>query len=237
MDDMLGEAVYLIQSSIYFDQIVLLDEALKKAGIEYVFLKGLPTYLHYFETHPRRPYSDCDLLVPPKTISRVENTFSRFGYKPMKDFADSEYSRRLKTTIHDLIVVFDVHISVAFRVDKSTSLRLTEEMLKSRHRKTVLIHSTRLPVLKPESLILYLLIHLYTHNWQGEHRFEYLKRLSTDLEKKAEINWNRIIRLAEKLEIVSLIAPGLFMLARHHKYDLPWIMLVNRHPNLLDQVT
>ena len=66
------EQLYLLQSTLYFQEIVKIKTKLDKQGINYVFLKGLPLHLYFEKTHPRRIYLDCDVLVDKKDFFKAE---------------------------------------------------------------------------------------------------------------------------------------------------------------------
>ncbi len=75
------EQIYLLQSSLYFAEIVKIKNILEKNKIEHVFLKGLPLHLYFEKTHPRRIYADCDILISKLHYSKAISILKHMGYK------------------------------------------------------------------------------------------------------------------------------------------------------------
>ena len=73
--------IYLLQSSLYFQEIIKIKFLFEKQNIDFVFLKGLPLHLYYEGEHPRRIYADCDVLVNKNDFQRAEKTLLKQGYK------------------------------------------------------------------------------------------------------------------------------------------------------------
>jgi signal peptidase I len=63
---------YLFQSTYYFDEIKKFKKKLEKQSICYVFLKGLPLHLHFFNQYPQRIFSDCDILIRKESFHQIE---------------------------------------------------------------------------------------------------------------------------------------------------------------------
>ena len=53
--------LYLIQSTVYFGEIIKIKKTLEKQKIDFLFLKGLPLHIYYEKKHPQRIYADCDV--------------------------------------------------------------------------------------------------------------------------------------------------------------------------------
>src|SRR4029078_5772 len=75
------KALYLIQSTIYFDEIVKLEKKLVKHKLRHVFLKSLPLNIYYEGSIPRRIYSDCDILLEIKNAQKTAKILKELGYK------------------------------------------------------------------------------------------------------------------------------------------------------------
>ncbi len=48
------ESLYLLQSTLYLQEINQIKKLFEREKIDFVFLKGLPLHLYYEKTHPRR---------------------------------------------------------------------------------------------------------------------------------------------------------------------------------------
>jgi len=116
------ESLYLIQSTVYFQEIVKIKKAFEKESVDFVFLKGLPLHLYYEKTHPQRFYFDCDVLVDKKDVARAEKTLIKRGYKKTKTELSKTHSQiknkdvenSYVKKINNFVVVFDLHLEPAF---------------------------------------------------------------------------------------------------------------------------
>ena len=79
------EDIYLFQSTHYLNEIIKIKQVFEKAGIEYVFLKGLPLHLYFEKTHPRRIYADCDVLLHKKEYIKAKEILEKHKYKEIKN--------------------------------------------------------------------------------------------------------------------------------------------------------
>lgn len=184
------EALYLMQSTLYFQEIVRIKSALEKKKIEYVFLKGLPVHLYYEKTHPRRMYADCDLLVERNKGVELSTLFRKHGYSmsssslwkdiPVLNKENVEISFYKK--VNSYFIVFDIHTEVHFLLNQKNSLnslygikkatRLTDLFLN----KIVgtIINGERFYILPHNLEFLYLLLHFIRHGYRGAFRFSFI---------------------------------------------------------------
>lgn len=77
---------YLADTAIRFERIktsyYVAVEALAKAGVDHVVLKGFALFPGYAD-HPKfRPSGDIDLYCPPESIQRAKRTLAALGYVP-----------------------------------------------------------------------------------------------------------------------------------------------------------
>ena len=217
------ENFYLFQSSIYFEEIKKVMRIFQKEKIYFLILKGLPLHLFLIEKHPRRIYADCDVLIRKSQINRVDQIFSKLRYqskdpfeqrfrgdKP-KEYPETTYWKE----ISGVIVRFDIHREAVFvatavgifnqlypikYVDEFTA----ELFLSSR---TVLVHGVLFPILSQETLIAYLLLHLFHHNYEGANRYELIDYLLRNQSKT-----DTVVEIALKYKIEGFIAPALHFL-------------------------
>src|SRR3990167_5659761 len=116
------EDVYLLQSTIYFQEITKIIRKLDHQRITYVVLKGLPLYLYFQHTHPKRIYLDCDILIENDKKQEAERILIANGYKKIdtslskfqKNLQDKEPENAYGKIINGFMVVFDIHTEVVF---------------------------------------------------------------------------------------------------------------------------
>lgn len=227
------KSIYLIQATIYFDEIQRINQIFQQQGINFVFLKGLPLYLHYQKAHPNRIFKDCDILVAEKDFSQAEKTLCSLGYsrakKKLKLFnktvkqAEVEYYKR----VANLWVVFDIHREPGFislrtgRLDSLYPSKLLDGLIIKflKEKQFITRHDQQFPILSPANLIIYLALHFYQHNLRGEFRLEFLGQIikfETENEAKREILLNEIKRVVRKFKLNNFVYPAFKLLAKYY---------------------
>jgi len=230
------EMLYLIQSSLYFKEIVKIIEAFEKNKVSYVFLKGLPVHLYYEKIHPRRLYLDADVLVDKAHYKTAVEILTKFGYKST-DSSLSPTQKKLKNKtveisfyklINGFPVVFDIHLEVAFMMTQIGNLdalypqklidQLTEEFLKEK--KKVIINGFGFHILSPVNLIIYLALHFFHHNFTGAFRLELLdKVIRHAMSLRSRFAGEAISKLINQYHLQNFVSPVFRLLKKY--YDTP----------------
>ncbi len=187
------ENFYLLQSTLYFQEIVKINKAFRKEEIDFVLLKGLPLHLYFEKSHPRRIYADCDILIDTADYGKVEQAFVRNGFKKI-DASYSPLHKLLKDKptevsffkkVHGLPVVFDVHFEPVFlmnqlgKMDALYPQRLIDEMTVEflRTKREIKIQNEPFFILAAPHLLLYLCLHFFHHNYRGIFRLELIDKV------------------------------------------------------------
>jgi len=195
--------LYLMQSTVYFKEIVSVKKALEKEKINFLFLKGLPLHLYLEGKHPGRVYADCDLLVEEKQLAIVKKMFRRLDYKP-QDSSLSEFQKKLRgkepeisfnKTTFGFTVSFDIHIKPVFlmvQISKLNELypnKLLDSLTKRflNNKRYVEIDREIFPILQRSDLLVYLILHLYHHNLKGAFRFDFIENLIQKVQKHSTV--------------------------------------------------
>lgn len=210
------ESLYLLQSTLYFQEIVKIKEAFEKENINFVFLKGLPLHLYFEKTQPRRIYADCDVLVDKMDFFKAERILAKFGYKKAKtelskthkQLKEKDIENTYIKIVNKLPVVFDLHLEAAFMMTQLGSLnalypqklidQFTEELLKTK--KKVKINNEFFWILDTEYLILYLALHIFHHNFRGAFRYEFLDKVIKNEIRRSLLEDRKWLR-NKKLEV------------------------------------
>ncbi len=226
------ESLYLMQSSLYFLEIIKIKKILEKKGIDVVFLKGLPLHLYFEKTHPRRIYADCDILVKRNDFNKVKRILKEFGYEQTEDSLSKKH-KQLKNKeseitfikyVNGFAVVFDVHFEIVFLMTQLGELNslypqklvdsLTSDFLNSKRQITV--NGENFPVLSKDNLAVYLCLHLFHHNFEGTYRYEFINTVI----KKDKIGENAL-RIIKEYKLENFIYPALFLLKKYYKTPVP----------------
>jgi len=185
--------IYLIQSTIYFQEIVTIKKAFEKVKIDFVFLKGLPLHLYFEGSHPRRIYADCDVIINKKYFAQAESILIEKGYKK----ADIHWSKTVRKMqkrdvevmytkiVNGFLVTFDIHLQIDLSIVHLGNFEalypqklidcLTTECLHTK--KQIRVNGEQFLILDSEFLILYLALHLFHHNFSGVFRYEFLDKV------------------------------------------------------------
>ncbi len=213
------EDIYLIQSSLYFAEIVKIKKALEKEKIDFIFLKGLPLHLYFEDAHPRRIYADCDILIAEKDYFTAKKILENLHYK-YHDDSYSETHKILKDkitefsfykNINNFPVLFDVHLEPVFMMNQLGKLnelypqelidKLTVDFL--RDKQQLSINNQQFPILSLSNLILYLSLHFFHHNFRGAYRLELVDRVI----KREALSVNRLRSRYREASIVKRNRP------------------------------
>ncbi len=240
------ESAYLLQSTIYFKEIIKIKTALERAKINFVILKGLPLHLYFEKTHPQRLYADCDILVEKTKQKILEKILAGLGFKPENQVNLSTYKKFLKVDlkeksyykiINNFFVSFDIHNEISFTHSVQTpilslenqSVRMTQSFLSDK--RFVNLTGNSIPILSYNHLVLYLLHHLYNHLWTSIRQLDFIALAIKKSENK--INWPEIIEIAHNHKVLNFIIPGIFLLKKYFKVREPYQIVKNKYKSSL----
>lgn len=183
----LPENIYAIQSGFYYREILRINTLLRKNKVNFLYLKGLPLYLHYEKRIPRRLYSDCDILIGRTQLDLVKKIMAKAGYEEQqKHYSLFHKILKNKETEIDFIkrfrefdVDFDIHLEPSFMMHQIGSMNalypdklleeLSEKMLEEK--REIIINGHQFDIPKTIHLIVYLALHIFHHNLTGYSRF------------------------------------------------------------------
>lgn len=227
------DQLYLMQSSIYFAEILKIKEEFEKNKIEILFLKGLPIHLYYEGTHPRRIYADCDVLIYLRDLVKANSIFDKLGYKSNKDqipfyeklFVRNPTQYSYQKKINGCMVIFDLHFGSIFmfsRLGKTMSLdprflleKLTLKFLKEKKRIT--INHQNFNVLSLENMMIYQALNIFHHNFFGTFRMSLLAAIV----KKGEIDFQRITYICKEYKISNYVYPSIQIASKFYGVSIP----------------
>lgn len=215
------DSIYFLQSSIYWKEIEKVTKIFYKNKIEFVFLKGLPLHLFYEKAIPRRIYADCDILVEKMAMQKVERIFNNLGYKKSntESLIGKEMSEKAEISFTKNVdggfVCFDVHREVVFLmsrvgdVDRLYPKKLfnslnTKFLDEKRYRN---INKQKYPLLSQSNLVVYLLLHLFNHNFKGTYRYYFLVNIL-----KTVTNYEEIRNTIKQYKLENFIYPSILLL-------------------------
>lgn len=236
--------IYLLQSSLYFQEIIKIKSLLEKQKINFVFLKGLPLHLYYEKTHPRRIYADCDILVKPQQKNIIDKILIKLGFQSEKSSKYSHFQTFIGTEIkeknyfkkiNNVSILLDIHYQITFTTHKVPNPFLNlEESIKALtyqffERKTnVTLNRIKFPILEKDDLMLYLLLHFFTHLFNGVYRLDLINKI---YQQQKDINWRNIFDTTAQYKILNFIIPSLYLLDKYYNTKTPFFMVKKTYPN------
>jgi signal peptidase I len=239
------ETLYMIQSSYYMREIRKINTLFTSKRIDFVFLKGLPIYLHYFKTIPHKLYADCDLLINRSQLKIVDSIMKKCGYIKLIDPLFNVDEKSLPELSYVLKgskvpVVFDIHLEPVFlmtKVENSNLLyprdfldALTVELLSNKQYSTN--DGLKYPILDSQYLVLYLLLHFFHHNFNDIRRLELVDFIvrKEGVKKNTDDFWKTITEAAYKYRLKNYIYPSLILLKKHFQTPIPSKLLASFKP-------
>lgn len=222
------ENAYLIQSTIYFSQIIIVKNCLVENNIDHVFLKGLPLHLYFSKSHPKRIYADCDILIRKSDYKKIKALFKKMGYK--KSLRTKEVENNYWKTVNGINVIFDVHLEPAFLMTQFKGLNLlypqknidslTNEMLTTKI--AITINDEKFFILKYELLIVFLALHIFHHNFKGSFRYLFLNDVIKYLQSKyGETMFKKVACKIKKYKLETFIYPTFLVLRKFYNNHIP----------------
>lgn len=242
----LTEYNYYLQSSVYFREIKKINITLSENKINFVFLKGLPIYLHYTKNIPARRYSDCDILVEVKDLKKATELLKAKGYQKKQKLIGGLFSNvwieeDWVKNFREGEVVFDVHkIPFSFLgklgfpeflYSSQNVNEITKDFLLQKKYKT--IYKTKVPMLAQYHLLLFLATHFFTHNCKGSFRLELLYAV-VKKELPTKKTWYKLLKEIEKYHCQVLVYPAFYALSVRYDRTVPQffiyrLILTNKH--------
>lgn len=222
------ENIYLLQSVNYFPEIIKITRLFDRNKINYTFIKGLPVYLYYAKTHPRRIYADCDVLTQPQYLSRVDRILHNLGYKKqttsINPLLDIFLKQKLEVTywknVNNVIVSFDIHLEAVFLMVQTSNLyplypkslvkKFSKKLLDQK--KAAYINNNVLPLLTTENQIIYLALHLFHDNFKGYYKYNILQKVINSSKFKEE----KIVNAIKEYKLESFLYPVFAILTKHY---------------------
>ncbi|HVZ66677.1 MAG TPA: nucleotidyltransferase family protein [Patescibacteria group bacterium] len=213
--------LYLIQSTLYFQEIVKIKKAFKKANLDLIFLKGLPIYLYFDRIQPKRIYADCDILVSEKKLATAEAILKQVGYQredPYSEYSIIKHQKEVsyRKIVNGFPVFFDLHSELVFVMSRIGNLNLLypEELIKEltekfvNERQVIKVNNENFNILSNENLLIYLCLHLFHHNFKGPHRYDLIMRILNQ-----KLDYGYIVRVVHQFNLANFISPCLLILS------------------------
>lgn len=237
--------IYLMQSTLYFGEIIKIKRLFNGAHIDFVLLKGLPLHLYYEKTHPKRTYADCDVLVNKNDFQKAEKILLKQGYKKQdtslskgqKNMKDKESELAYFKIINGFIVMFDLHLEVVFMMTQLGKLdavypqklidKLTEECLKTKRQ--IKINNKSFQILDTRYLILYLSLHFFHHNYRGAFRLDFLDKIIRKSKLNSDLT-NQLTNKVKNYRLENFIYPTFILLKKYYKTPIPQSFLKSIKP-------
>lgn len=239
------EDIYLFQSTLYFQEIVKITKALDKAGIDYVFLKGLPLHLYFEKTHPRRLYTDCDILINKEHTLTVISRLKKLGYIQISNDLNPIY-HRLKDYDSQLLfykpsqpipIFLDVHVNAFVAIPQIGTLNylypnklaqsINNDLLHNRVSEVIQGDIFQFPPL--EEQIIFLSFNLFRDGYLGAYRYRLLKKLYQKLEKKKG-GYSQLLIKIKKYKLENLIHPSVILLRKYFNFTAPSYFTESLYP-------
>ena len=235
--------VYLSQSSVYLIELKSLTVKFSQTKVNYILLKGLPLHLLYQGAPPKRLYLDVDILIKKDDFPKTAGVLEKQGFRPVKPYLFGKVSKHFSQIsfvkkVEPFPVIVDIHFEPAVGFTKATSLnslipylnRYTDHLFRNTFPQEV--EGVSFPILKREEYLLYLLIHLFHHNFQGPHRMELVDAIL----RKKNINWHKFENSVNKFAFEDFIYPEILLLKKYYSSPFPSEITTKLYPSLTAKI-
>ena len=219
--------LYYAQSSFYLTQLVIVDNIFGKAKIKYIILRGIVPHLFWAKEPPNRLLADCDIYVKPVDFDKAVKALLSGGFVKLPSALLGKGVRgATEVTLQKNTLPYPVrvdlhrglgipftkltHLNSLFPKIKDFEANLFQETIKAK------AGTRRFPILKKETLLIYLLLHWYRHNFEGTHRME-LGKILID----SGVDWKKVEASAKKYGFGNVISLGLALSKKYFGADIP----------------
>lgn len=231
----LGE-LYLIQSAIYYKEILKIIRSFNRKDIEYLVLKGLPLHLYYQGTTPQRVYHDCDLMIRRKKFPKVKKIMKQYDYKevvektfdkkalPIGEKSEISFSK----IVNGVPVIFDLHFEPVFLMAQTSVLetlyertlinQLTNDLFVNK--RLVTVKNEPIYVLNPEYLLVYLALHYFNHSYRGPFRLVFMSNV-VKKDKLSVKKWIKISKIINRYRVANFVYPSFRLLMKNTSLKIP----------------
>lgn len=166
-------------------------EALTRAGLQPVILKGYPLGARLYPSPVLRPASDVDVLVRRDELERAEAALFELGLQRSGDDAKERYHRAHHHHIN--FVGMGGMVELHFRLTASFASALEWEDLSPPV--TAVVEEQPVHVLRAEDELTYLAVHAAQHLFL---RLSWLYDLKLLVARTPELDWDRVVSLGRK---------------------------------------
>lgn len=225
------ESIYLLQSTVYIKEILLLKNAFVKKNVLFVFLKGLPIHLFYEKKYPKKIYADCDILIARECFGEINDIFKQLGYQLVLDESLKTRTKfnhiwevSFRKNVNGVLVVFDIHLYAVFLTTQLGPLSMIypQKLLDQLSRELLINHqiatinNSSFPILPAEYLAVYLGLHIFHHNYKDPQRYLLYINIISRLSKHQT---KRMVRVIKEYQLTNYIYPTFVIIKRYFKHS------------------
>lgn len=241
------EGFYLIQSTLYFGEILKVKKALERQKINHLFLKGLPLYLYFAGKQPSRVYRDCDILTHKNSLSKVARIMSRLGYKQIEEISVTGTKVRESPEISyykffkGFLIIFDIHAQASFLMSHLGNVdslypgnlvdRLTRKILNERVE--INVNGENFAIPSKENLLIFLCLHLFKHHFKGTYRFDFIAQIIA-----GGVDYAKVEQTVSEFNLKNFVYPVFLILEKYYSlsFDRKFIESIRPGKSSLKQI-
>jgi len=243
---------YLMQSSLYLNEIQRLELALQLKQIPHVFLKGVLVSLRYEHTIPKRIYADCDILIQRIHYQKMAHVMKALGYtlvektllSKKKENQEKNPEVSYAKTVNGILIVFDVHFEPVFLMTqlsgmnllypKSKLIELGELLINRAEQKK--LYGFNYSLCSISDQILYLALHIFHHNFTDSIRYQLLDAVAR--KNMLKETWEELEATIRNFHLEGYTYGVFLLLKKYFKTPIPPSFLQTIRPDSLKfQVT
>lgn len=163
------------------------------------------------------------MLIDPADFIRAAKLFNELGYFPEKSIKKLPYAKQIieisfSKQTKNLSVIFDLHLKAAFlmtslnNVEPLYSQKLVSNFSKEllNNKRLISIKGRQFPVLSEPYLLIYLILHVFHHNFRGYYRYELIRKIWI----KSKVSITDIRLIIERFSLANFIYPVFSLLNR-----------------------
>ena len=208
------------RSLVMTEELLSLLELFKAEGISPIPYKGPVLAASLYKDLAIRPFSDLDILVKSKDLSKAMDLMTSQGYRPHFQLTRAQIAAFLKSKYEFPLTHKNGWLTVELKwnlVEDFFSFPLDQEDLWKRLQ-PIPLNGKEVLTFSPEDLLIVLCMHGATHLWSS---LIWICDIAQLIDAHKDLNWESVLRQARRLRSERMLYLGLSLSARLLHASLP----------------
>ncbi|MBI5356101.1 nucleotidyltransferase family protein [Candidatus Collierbacteria bacterium] len=226
---------------IYVDELLKLQRALNRKGVQAVYLKGITQYYFLTGRWPKIHPVDIDILIPNSSFSKVNLILKSLGYSKHRFYQQPSLRPQINFVkkLPRATIVCDIHNQIFFPTKYIFNVlppklvkRITSEFI--RRAQSIIFQRNKFLILENEDMLLHQCLNFFFHHsCRNQHQSFDISLITRNL----DINWEIVISRLASWNLKEFAYYPLLLSKQTAKANVPNSVLLKLKPkNILSSL-